>query len=83
MKNSKKTVTPSSRHWFLGALAFVGMGLAVGLKAASRLRKAAFARLRPRASKEDSDAITRMEGEGGPIVGLPQAHTEAEVPARG
>ncbi len=77
MKTSKKNAIPSPVSWALGALAFVGMGVTVGLKAVRRLREAAFARLRPRLSKHDSEAITRMEGEGGPIIGPPQAHPDA------
>lgn len=80
MNNSKKNVT-SPRTWIVGALAFVALGVAVGLQAASRMRKAACARMLPRYSRNDSDAISRMEGEGGPIIGLPQAHSEG--PGRG
>ncbi len=68
MKNTRKNVTPAPRRWVLGAVAFAAMGLAVSLEAARRLRRAAWERLKPCLSEEDQEAITRLEGEGGPTV---------------
>lgn len=64
--HTRKNTTPSPRHWIFGAIAFAAMGIAVGLKAAGRLRQAAWERMTPCLNKEDQEAITRLEGEGGP-----------------
>ncbi len=54
----------------LGALALGASAAVVGLKAVDRMRKQMRAKVRaalkPKLSKEDHEAIARMEGEGGP-----------------
>lgn len=54
----------------VGALALGTSAAIVGLKAVDRVRKQMRAKVRaalkPRLSKEDHEAIARMEGEGGP-----------------
>ncbi len=58
-----------------GALALGASATVVGLKAVDRMRKSMRAKMRaalkPRYSKEDHEAIARMEGEGGPSRPLP------------
>ena len=80
MKNIPKHVTHSPRHWVLGAVAFVAMGLAVSLEAVRRLRRAAWERLEPCLSEEDQEALMRLEGEGGPTVHA-QAASGAALPS--
>ena len=54
----------------VGALALGTSAAIVGLKAVDRVRKQMRAKVRaalkPQLSKEDHEAIARMEGEGGP-----------------
>lgn len=64
----------------VGALALGTSAAIVGLKAVDRARKQMRAKVRaalkPRLSKEDHEAIARMEGEGGPTtLPLPRAST--------
>ena len=59
----------------VGAVALGASAAVVGLRALDRFRKQMRAKVRaalkPRLSREDNEAIARMEGEGGPSRPLP------------
>ncbi len=67
----------------LGAVALGASAAVVGLKAVDRVRKSMRAKMRaalnPRYSKEDHEAVARMEGEGGPSRPLPNPRPSSAV----
>ncbi len=72
-KSSKTQVGVASK--IVGAVALGASAAVVALRAIDRFRKQMRAKVRaalkPRLSKEDHEAIARMEGEGGPSRPLP------------
>ncbi|MBL9038856.1 MAG: hypothetical protein JNG84_10100 [Archangium sp.] len=81
MLNTKKNKTkvPGVASTLMGVAA-VGVGAAMAvMKAVSSYRRAKMAQMRaaltPRLSKQDREAIARMEGEGGPSMPMPRPTT--------
>ena len=78
-----RSQTSQNQKWgIVASVAAIGVGATLAIAGLRRLAARACAAPRPRLNRQDTEAISRMEGEGGPSAGLAPQQFDAGSAAR-